>query len=107
MKQKRLDQSNPESEFQPRNHLLKAGKDPSADSRIRDLKPFLEEDELLSVAGRLQHSDFTYRDKHPWILPKKTRVTQKCWLNINMRKLCTWVKRHFSANQRATLDPKS
>lgn len=56
--------------------LLKAGKCPNTDSRIRELKPFLDEDELLSVGGRLQHSDLSYREKHPWILPNNHRYTE-------------------------------
>lgn len=28
------------------------------------------------MGGRLQHSDFTYREKHPWILPNKHRYTE-------------------------------
>lgn len=56
--------------------LLRAGKGPNSDSRIRELKPFLDEDELLSVGGRLQHSDLSYREKHPWILPSDHRFTE-------------------------------
>ncbi|XP_038162876.1 uncharacterized protein LOC119797746 [Cyprinodon tularosa] len=55
---------------------LKTGKCTQADSRIRQLKPFLDQDELLSVGGRLQHSDFSYREKHPWILPSDHRYTE-------------------------------
>lgn len=56
--------------------LLKAGEDPNTDSRVRELKPFLDEDELLSVGGRLHHSDLSYREKHPWILPCDHRFTE-------------------------------
>lgn len=48
---------------------LKVGKPMMNDSKIQELKPFLDEDELLSVGGRLQQSDFTFREQHPWILP--------------------------------------
>ena len=54
--------------FCPEISLLKAGKDLNIDSRIQELNPFLNEDHLLSVGGRLQHSDLTDREKHPWIL---------------------------------------
>jgi len=57
--------------FIPEIDLLKAGKCPKTDSRIRELKPFLDEDELLRVGGRLQHSDLSYSEKHPRILPNK------------------------------------
>lgn len=56
--------------------LLKAGKCPNTDSRIRELKPFLDEDELHSVGGRLQHSDLSYRERHPWILPNNHKYTE-------------------------------
>lgn len=56
--------------------LLIAGKCPNTDSRIREFKPFLDEDELLCVGGRLQHSDLSYREKHPWILPSKHEYTE-------------------------------
>ncbi|XP_026063123.1 uncharacterized protein LOC113046525 [Carassius auratus] len=56
--------------------LMKAGKTLNSDSKIRDLKPFLDADELLCVGGRLQQSDFSYREKHPWILPSKGRYCE-------------------------------
>lgn len=56
--------------------LLKAGKCPNTDSRIRELKPFLDEDGLLSVGGRLQHSDLSYRERHALILPNDHRYTE-------------------------------
>lgn len=64
------------SSFSHEINLLKAGKTLNADSKIRDLKPFLDEDELLCVGGRLQQSDFSYREKHPWILPNKDRYCE-------------------------------
>ncbi|XP_056094778.1 uncharacterized protein LOC130073406 [Rhinichthys klamathensis goyatoka] len=65
-----------DSSFSYEINLLKAGKTLNADSKIRDLKPFLDEDELLCVGGRLQQSDFSYREKHPWILPNKDRYCE-------------------------------
>jgi len=62
--------------FIPEIDLLKAGKCPKTDSRIRELKPFLDEDELLRVGGRLQHSDLSYSEKHPRILPNNHRYTE-------------------------------
>lgn len=52
--------------------LLKAGKCSNTDWK-QDLKPFLDEDELFGVGGRLQHSDLSYREEHPWILPNNHR----------------------------------
>ncbi|KAL0146957.1 hypothetical protein M9458_057896 [Cirrhinus mrigala] len=47
------------SSFSPEISLLKAGKTLNSDSKIRDLKPFLDVDELICVGGRLQHSNFS------------------------------------------------
>ncbi|KAK5856900.1 hypothetical protein PBY51_010180 [Eleginops maclovinus] len=54
---------------------LKTGKGLS-DCKIKELKPFLDEHELLSVGGRLQQSDFTFREQHPWILPSKHKYSE-------------------------------
>ena len=56
--------------------LLKAGKSLNNDCKIRELKPFLDEHEILSVGGRLQQSNFTFREQHPWVLPNKSRYSE-------------------------------
>ncbi|CDQ97861.1 unnamed protein product [Oncorhynchus mykiss] len=56
--------------------LPKAGKSLNNDCKIRELKPFLDEHELLSVGGRLQQSNFTFREQHPWVLPNKYRYSE-------------------------------
>ncbi|KAL2076872.1 hypothetical protein ACEWY4_027539 [Coilia grayii] len=53
--------------------LLKAGKMLNKDSKIRELRPFLDESGLMCVEGRLQQSDFSFHQQHPWILPAKSR----------------------------------
>ena len=55
---------------------LKTGKNMNNDCKIKELKPFLDEHELLCVGGRLQQSDFTYRQQHPWIMPNKHRFSE-------------------------------
>lgn len=60
----------------PTTRHFETGKCLNTDFRIRELKPFLDEDELLSVGGRLQQSYFSYREKHPWILPNNYRYTE-------------------------------
>ena len=55
---------------------LKTGKGLNNDCKIKELKPFLDEHELLSVGGRLQQSDFTFREQHPWIMPNKHRYSE-------------------------------
>ena len=49
---------------------LKQGKTVYRGSAIAKLDPFLAEDGLLRVKGRLQQSDLTFEEKHPVILPK-------------------------------------
>ena len=56
--------------------LLKAEKTLNKDSKIRELRPFLDEDGLMCVGGRLQQSDFSFRQQHPWILPAKNRYCE-------------------------------
>ena len=56
--------------------LLNAGKALNKDSKIRELRPFLDEDGLTCVGGRLQQSDFSFRQQHPWILPAKNRYCE-------------------------------
>ncbi|GBN84617.1 hypothetical protein AVEN_189050-1 [Araneus ventricosus] len=40
------------------------------------LNPILTEDGLLCLGGRLQKSDFNFHEKHPLILPSKSRFSQ-------------------------------
>lgn len=55
---------------------LKSGQTIKGDSKIKDLKPFLDENSLISVGGRLQHSDFSFREQHPWVLPTNHRYSE-------------------------------
>lgn len=49
--------------------LRKNGSVPNT-SPIASLNPFLAEDEILRIKGRLQLSELSYEEKHPVILPK-------------------------------------
>lgn len=48
----------------------------SASSHLSSLKPFLDEQGVLRVGGRLEHADITYSAKHPVILTSKNRLTE-------------------------------
>ena len=50
--------------------VLKAKKSLSKDSKLYQLNPFLDEEQLLRVGGRLQNSEMSYDAKHPVILGK-------------------------------------
>lgn len=39
-------------------------------SQLRSLNPFMDNDSLMRVGGRLKNSILTYNEKHPPILPK-------------------------------------
>lgn len=62
--------------FQREIREMKAEQDIHRDSKIRDLKPFLDENCLVCVGGRLQHSDLSFREQHPWILPSNHRLSE-------------------------------
>ncbi|XP_075163012.1 uncharacterized protein LOC142235634 [Haematobia irritans] len=57
------------SEYQAlENHLAINSK-----SRLLTLNPTLDENQLLRVNGRLANSDISYNERHPIILPEKSR----------------------------------
>ncbi|XP_075162867.1 uncharacterized protein LOC142235501 [Haematobia irritans] len=58
------------SEYQ----LLESKKTINLKSRLLTLNPFLDENNLLRVNGRLANSDMNYNERHPIILPEKSRV---------------------------------
>ena len=49
---------------------LQQGKDVPRGSSVHPLTPFLDEDGLLRIRGRLQQSDLSYDERHPILLPK-------------------------------------
>lgn len=53
---------------------LTAGKQSS--SAINKLMPFLDNDGLIRVGGRLRHTDLTYDQQHPILLPRKHHVIE-------------------------------
>lgn len=44
-------------------------------SKISNLNPFLDEDNIMRLSGRLQNSNLTYSEAHPVILPEKNHFT--------------------------------
>ena len=45
-------------------------------STLYHLKPFIDDDGILRVGGRLRRSKLEYREKHPVLMPKKHHVTR-------------------------------
>lgn len=56
-------------------------------SSILSLNPFLGEDSLLRVGGRLQNSSLSYFTKHPIILPKGHHFTRLLILQVHLNTL--------------------
>ncbi|GFQ94159.1 protein pygopus [Trichonephila clavata] len=54
---------------------LKREKSIEKDSKLYSLNPKLDENGLLVVTGRLQFSEFSQKEKHPWILPNGEKFT--------------------------------
>lgn len=54
-------------------YKLKTGK--LCSMRLRKLSPFLDEEQLLRVGGRLKHASIPYKEKYPLLLPKTSRLT--------------------------------
>ena len=48
---------------------------PNPSGPLRSLRPFLDEEGLLRVGGRLQESNLPYEAKHPFIVPARNHVT--------------------------------
>jgi len=64
------------NEFHEDCEELKTGKALSKSSRLKALDPFLDQDSVLRVGGRLQHSSLPYDAKHPIILPKRNWISR-------------------------------
>jgi hypothetical protein len=56
--------------------ILKKGEDIPKSSRICSLEPFLDEDGLLKVKGRLQGAPIKASAKHPTIIPRECHVVK-------------------------------
>ena len=66
-----------------------------AKSKLLSLTPFLDEDRILRVGGRLKHADISEKKKHPVILPAKAHL---------VRIMLRWVhEKFFHANRKFLL----
>ncbi|XP_055910713.1 uncharacterized protein LOC129945078 [Eupeodes corollae] len=54
---------------------LKLSKPIRIDSNLKSLDPFIGNDDLLRVGGRIQKGQFGFQQKHPPILPKESHLT--------------------------------
>lgn len=44
-------------------------------SKLKSLNPFIDNEGLLRIGGRLDNSSLTYDEKHPIIIPRKSHIT--------------------------------
>ncbi|GBM58857.1 hypothetical protein AVEN_87150-1 [Araneus ventricosus] len=65
-----------QTEFETEYEELKHHKSVTRSSKLFSLNPMMTEDGLLCLGGRLQKSDFNFHEKHPLILPTKSRLSQ-------------------------------
>jgi len=59
----------------PNEIKILLGKGSTIKSKIVNLSPFLDDQGLIRVGGRLQRSDVTFSRKHPILLPSRHRLT--------------------------------
>ncbi|XP_044733954.1 uncharacterized protein LOC123296518 [Chrysoperla carnea] len=57
------------------------------DHTLRNLNPFLDQDGLLRVGGRLDQSSLEYDMKHPYILPKDSTLSRLVIWDVHLRLL--------------------
>lgn len=57
-------------------HLLRLKEFLPNSSKIRSLAPFIDENNILRVGGRLQRSNLPYEQRHPSIMPKNHHFTR-------------------------------
>ncbi|CAB0040671.1 unnamed protein product [Trichogramma brassicae] len=55
---------------------LSKSKDLPRGSPLRRLRPFLDDQAILRVGGRLDYSALSFNEKHPMIIPKASRFTE-------------------------------
>ncbi|GFU55947.1 integrase catalytic domain-containing protein [Trichonephila clavipes] len=64
------------SEFKAEIDDLEKGKGVSKTSKLKALDPFLDENSLLRVGGRLSNADLPFEAKHQIIIPSKHKFTK-------------------------------
>ncbi|XP_011860345.1 PREDICTED: uncharacterized protein LOC105557654 [Vollenhovia emeryi] len=58
------------AQFSDEISAIKSGSPLPRSSKLKSLNPFVDDDGLLRVGGRLEHSPFSFEEKHPVILPR-------------------------------------
>ena len=63
--------------FGPTYQALAAGKPMAASDHLNKLSPFMDEQNLMRLRGRLRHADASYEMKHPILLSAKHPIVRK------------------------------
>jgi len=88
-------------EFSDEIHQLQTEKTVNPTNKLSQLNPFLDEDGLLCVGGRLANANLPFRVKHPYILPKSHSVTSLIVRFYHIKYLHAGIKLlHSSIKQR-------
>jgi hypothetical protein len=66
---------------------LQRGLNVARSSPLHQLKPFLDENGVVRVGGRLQQSDLSYDNKHPILLPRHSILTSLILQNEHQKNL--------------------
>ncbi|XP_062549772.1 uncharacterized protein LOC134214408 isoform X2 [Armigeres subalbatus] len=64
-----------QQEFSNEWHLLRKGKPVTEKSRLRWFHPFLADNQLIRIGGRLDHANISYDTRHQILLPGKHRFS--------------------------------
>ncbi|XP_075157769.1 uncharacterized protein LOC142231036 [Haematobia irritans] len=74
----------------------------SPKSRLLTLNPFLDNDGLLRVNGRLSNSDLSFNERHPIILPEKSKFckllvefTHKVLMHAEHQNMLRYIRQEF------------
>jgi hypothetical protein len=89
-------------EFPSDFHNVKSTGSVLPNSKLKSFNPFLDDDEVLRVGGRLGNTNFNFEKKHPAILPKNHKLTiiiilyfHVKYLHINSYGLLNCVREKF------------
>ncbi|KAJ8974333.1 hypothetical protein NQ317_002516 [Molorchus minor] len=92
-----------ETSFPDEIKSLKSNLPLNKNSVILTLRPFLDDDGIMRLGGRLQESEFSYETRHPIILPKSKIRLNKFWKKWSTDYLQQLRSAHHSNPQKSTL----
>jgi hypothetical protein len=73
--------------FAEEYHQLSTGGGIEKNSTIRNLSPFLDENGVIRVGGRIRNENLAYNQKHPVLIPKNHNVTEAIIRHFHVKNL--------------------